>query len=168
MLTQDQIVDLLTAISAYDNRKPNPASVMAWGKAAELGRWTLAEAFDAVHWHFASSTEYLMPAHITALVKAHRQDQAMRAEALALEAAPVDPVAAERVNIIVDELAKTMGWSEHPEKRASFALKVRCPHCGANPGSRCVSPKTGKTLTQTACHPSRAEALAELMRGGAA
>lgn len=168
MLNQNEVVDLLTAVSAYDNRKPNPASVMAWGKAAELGRWTLPEALEAVHWHFASSTEYLMPAHITALVKSNRQDQAMRAEALAIEAAPVDPVAAQRVEAIVGELAKSMGWSERGEQRASFALKVRCPHCSAAIGNRCVSPSTGKPLTKSACHDSRAEALAELMRGGAA
>jgi hypothetical protein len=123
---------------------------------------------DAVCEHFANSTEYLMPAHVTARVKATRQDRAMRDEALALEAAPTDPVAAQRVTAIVDELAKSMGWSERGDQRTSFALKVRCPHCNAEPGVRCVNPKTGKALTQSACHPSRAEALADLLRGGAA
>jgi len=167
-MNQNEIVDLLTAVSAYDNRKPNAASVLAWGKAAELGRWTLPEALDAVHWHFASSTEYLMPAHITALVKSARQDRAMRDEALALEAAPVDPVAAQRVEAIVDELAKQMGWDDRSSKREGFALKVACPHCRAAVGARCVHPKSGKALTKSACHPARAEALAEVLRGGAA
>lgn len=167
-MTHDQVVDLLTAIAAYDNRKPNAAAVMAWGKAAELGRWTLPEALDAVHEHFCENPDYLMPAHITARVKAARQDRAMRAEALALEAAPVDPVAAKRVEAIVDELAKTMGWTDRAETRTSYAVKVRCPHCSAAVGNRCVNPQTGKPLAQSACHPSRADALADLMRGGAA
>lgn len=164
MLTHDQVVDLLTAISAYDNRKPNPAAILAWGKAAELGRWTLPEALDAVHGHFAEDTDYLMPAHVTARVKATRQDRAMRAEALALEAAPVDPEQAAKVSRVIDALAEQMGWEGRAGERQSFALRVRCPHCGAAEGTRCTNPKTGKALTQSACHPSRAEALADTMR----
>jgi hypothetical protein len=167
VLTRNEVVDLLTAISAYDKRKPDNASILAWGKSAELGRWTFPEALDAVCEHFANSTEYLMPAHVTARVKATRQDRTMRAEALALEAAPVDPVAAARVTAAVEQLAKQMGWAERDTQRESFALRVRCPHCGVGEGVRCVSPKTGKALTQSACHPSRAEALADLLRGGA-
>lgn len=163
-MTRDQVVDLLTAISAYDNRKPNQAAVLAWGKAAELGRWTLPEALDAVHAHFSEDTDYLMPAHVTARVKANRQDRAMRAEALALEAAPVDPAAAARVTRVIDALADQMGWTDRATERGSFALRVRCPHCGAAEGARCINLTTGKTLTQSACHPSRAEALAEAMR----
>ncbi|WP_348240627.1 hypothetical protein, partial [Salmonella enterica] len=72
----DEVVDLQSGISAYDNRKPNPAAVLAWGTADELGRWTLPEAVAAVHAHFAESTDYLMPAHITTRVKATRQDRA--------------------------------------------------------------------------------------------
>ena len=166
-MTHDEVVDLLTAVSAYDNRKANPASVLAWGKAAELGRWTLQEALQAVHEHFAENPDYLMPAHITARVKASRQDRALRAEALALEAAPVDPAAAERIQRIVGELAQSMGWSEERRDRKGFALRVACPHCSAPVGARCTSPSSGKPLKESACHPSRAELLAEHLRGEA-
>jgi hypothetical protein len=164
-MTHDQVVDLLTAIAAYDNRKANPAAVLAWGKAAELGRWTFPEALAAVHAHFAENPDYLMPAHITARVKAARQDQAMRDEALALEAAPTDPAAAARIQQIVGELAQHMGWSEGHRDREGFALRVACPHCHAAPGVRCTSPSTGKPLKESPCHPSRAEQLAEHLKG---
>lgn len=166
-MTHNEIIDLLTAVSAFDNRRPNPAAVAAWGKAAELGRWTLAEALDAVTLHFADSTEYLMPAHITKLIRSSRQDRAMREEALAIEAGLVDPEAAARVQAVVAEMAKSMGWTDRSESRQSFALRVPCPHCGATRGARCFSPATGKPLTQSACHPARSDALAEQMRGEA-
>lgn len=164
-MTHDEVVDLLTAISAYDNRKANPASVLAWGKAAELGRWTLTEALDAVHAHFSESPDYLMPAHITARVKAARQDRALREENAALTAAPVDPAAAERIQQVIGDLAQQMGWSEEHQDRAGFALRVACPHCRASVGTRCVSPTTGKALKSSACHPSRAEQLAAHLKG---
>lgn len=45
---------------------------------------------------------------------------------------------------------------------------VRCPHCRAAIGSPCVVPSSGRRLTMSGCHPARAEALAEVLRGGAA
>lgn len=165
MMTNNEIIDLLTAISAYDNRKPNPASVLAWGKAAELGRWTLVEALDAVHAHFSENPDYLMPAHVTVRVKAARQDRAMRDEALALEAAPVDPVAAARVQEIVGAVADTLGW-DVDRSGGPKALTVRCPYCGSAAGVRCVATSTGKPLAKSGAHPSRVEALAELRGTG--
>lgn len=165
-MTNDDIVDLLSAITAYDNRNASQSTVLAWGKASELGRWTLPEALDAVHEHFAESTEYLMPAHVTARIKATRQDRALRNEALAIEAGVVDPAAADRVAQVVADIANCLGWDDGRQPGGT-ALKVRCPHCGASPGNRCISTSTGKALTQSACHPSRADAQAELLRGSA-
>jgi hypothetical protein len=166
-MTADQIIDLLTAVSAYDNRKPNPAAVLAWGKAAELGRWTLPEALDAVHAHFSEDPAYLMPAHVTVRVKAARQDRAMREEALALTAAPENPAVASRVQEIVGALANRMGWEDSDRPRSGFALQVRCPHCGASEGVRCTQPSTGAALKQSSAHPARTEALAARLRGAA-
>lgn len=164
MMIYDEVVDLMTAISAYDNRKPNPAAVLAWGKAAELGRWTLPEALDAVHAHFAECPDYLMPAHVTQRVKAARTDRAMRDEAVALEAGPADPVAAARVQAIVAEVAETLGW-ETDRRGGGLALRVRCPFCAAAAGVRCVATVTGVPLRKSGCHPSRAELLATQMAG---
>jgi len=169
-MTHNEIVDLLTAVSAYDNRKPNPAAVLAWGKAAELGRWTLPEALDAVHEHFSENPDYLMPAHITGRVKAARHERLERErqqERLALEAV-VDPAAAARIRAVVADVARSMGWPARSEARASYALKVACPHCGAVAGARCTAKSTGKPLSKSACHPARTEALAEVLRGESA
>lgn len=165
-MTHDQVVDLLTAISAYDNRKPNPAAVLAWGKAAELGRWTLPEALEAVHGHFSEDPAYLMPAHVTVRVKAARQDRHLRDEALALEAGPKDPEVAARVEKVVAELAAGMGWDRDRAGRSEkFGLKVRCPHCDAGAGQKCTGRTTGQPLREASMHPARAEALGRLMRG---
>lgn len=164
-MTDDDVVDLLSAITAYDNRNAGPANILAWAKASELGRWTLPEALDAVHAHFSESTDFLMPAHITTRVKATRQDRALRQQQAALEAAPTNPAVAARIQQVIGQLAQRMGWSEESTDRTGFALKVRCPHCNASPGNRCVSPTTGKPLKQAACHPSRADVLAEQLKG---
>ena len=166
-MSTDDVVDLLSAITAYDNRNASTANVLAWAKAAELGRWTLPEALDAVHAHFVESTDFLMPAHITTRVKATRQDRALREQQAELEAAPVDPAAAARIQRIVGELAQSMGWSDDRQDRKGFALRVACPHCGAPVGARCSQPSSGKPLKESACHPSRAELLAEHLRGEA-
>lgn len=166
MMTHDEVVDLLTAISAYDKRKPDRASILAWGKSAELGRWTLPEALDAVHWHFSENPAYLMPAHVTARVKTVRQDRAMRDDQRALEAGPVDQAAAARVAAVVAQLASTLGW-EAKRDAGGAALRVACPHCAAPVGQRCVTTSSGKSLRQSACHPSRADALAGQISGRA-
>jgi hypothetical protein len=125
VLTRPEMVDLLTAASAYDNRKPNPAAVMAWGKAAELERWTFEEALAALHLHYASSTEFAMPAHITALIKADRQDRALREEgARQLEQSPANPAAAARIQQITDELAQQMGSRSRSPARTAMRWRV--------------------------------------------
>lgn len=164
MLTRPEMVNLLTAASAYDNRQPNPAAVMAWGKAAELGRWTFDEALDALHAHYAETTAFVMPGHITERIRAARQDRAMRAETRQVEEAPANPAAAERIQQIITEVAEQMGWTEPGTPRAGFALKVPCPHCRAAEGARCVNPATDKPLRKSTCHDARALALAEFMR----
>lgn len=164
MLTRPEMVNLLTAASAYDNRQPNPAAVMAWGKASEIGRWTFDEALEALHAHYAETTDFVMPGHITARIRVERQDRAMRAEARQLEETPTNPAAAERIQQIITEVAEQMGWTEPGTPRTGFALKVRCPHCGAAEGKRCFNPANEKPLTKTTCHESRALALADFMR----
>jgi hypothetical protein len=165
VITTDDVVDLLSVATGYDNRNASTATVLAWTTAGQHARWTREEALAAIHAHYAESTEFLMPAHVTARIRADRQDRALRAEQAALEAAPANPAAAERIQRIIDELAERMGWSEDGQERSGFALRVRCPHCHAAPGDRCVAPTTGKPLRRAACHPSRADLLAEHLRG---
>lgn len=70
MLTDPQVRALLAAAMSYDNRKPGNANVAAWTEAATRGRWTFDAALDAIHAHYAASTDFLMPGHITQRIKA--------------------------------------------------------------------------------------------------
>lgn len=152
-MTRDDVVDLLSIVTAYDNRNATQATVAAWSMAADIGRWSIEEAVDAVHAHYAESTEFLMPGHVTDRVRARRQDHALRQRA-ALEAAPVDPKVAERIASIRKGIADELGWDYH----RPAAMQVRCPHCGAAVNAPCTSATTGQPLRRSACHPSRAEA----------
>jgi hypothetical protein len=165
-MTRNQVVDLLTAISAYDNRKPNEGAILAWGTAAEMGRWTLPEALAAVKAHFFESTDYLMPAHVAKRIKDVRQDKALRAETLAIESGPVHPEVAARVEKVVAELAAGMGW-DRGSRKEKFGLQVDCPHCGAKAGQKCTARSTGQPLRESTMHPARAEAIARELRGEA-
>jgi hypothetical protein len=153
VLTHDEVVDLLTAVSAYDNRKPNPASILAWGKAAEIGRWTLHEALDAVHAHFASDTDYLMPAHVGNRIRDKRQDEALRETGREmLTMANADP----RVLEAATQLARRLEIPEQFRPSPNEALRVRCPHCEASPGQPCTQQRHGGRRDR-APHPSRIE-----------
>lgn len=165
-MNRNQVVDLLTAISAYDNRKPNEGAIIAWGTAAEMGRWTLDEAVAAVKAHFFEETAYLMPAHVAKRIKDARQDRALRAEVLAIESGPVFPEAQARVERAVAELAAGMGW-DRGARQEKFGLTVSCPHCGAKVGQKCTARTTGVQLREASMHPARAAALGRRLSGEA-
>lgn len=94
-MNRDQIIDLLKCASAYDNRKPDHASVLAWEEAAKRGGWNFERALDAIHHHYANSTERIMPGHVTAHHRAARLRVSDVAVDEALQLAPV-PASAER------------------------------------------------------------------------
>lgn len=159
----EKIVDLVVA---YTRRQPDATMVEVWAAQSVIGRWTFPEAARAIHlWgRDRQPGQWLEPSDVTRLVRAERQDRAMREEAARLAAIPADPAAAKRVEQITRELAARMGWSEESVDRANFALKVGCPHCGAAVNTRCTTPSTGRPLQLSTCHPARAEALAEHLR----
>lgn len=151
MMTHDDIVDLLSVISAYDNRNPSHAAVLAWGKSAELGRWTITEALTAVHAHFASSTAFLMPAHITERIRAARHDAAMRQPLT-----HPDPISQARLTALISGAFQALNDDpETPPDQHRAALARRCPFCAAAPGSPCTrAAVTGRT-DRLSMHPSR-------------
>jgi hypothetical protein len=69
-VNEAEVRAILAAAMAYDNRRPGEANIAAWTEAAARGRWTFESALEAVHSHYATSTEFLMPGHITAKVRA--------------------------------------------------------------------------------------------------
>lgn len=68
-MNQDEIVTLLQIITAYDGRTIDNVSIMAWTQAAQRQHWTFDEAAAAVHEHYSASPAWLMPGHVTQLVR---------------------------------------------------------------------------------------------------
>lgn len=72
-MTRDEVVDLLTLISARDNRNIGQITVMAW--VGDVGDLDFDDAARAVGEHFRESTDWLMPAHIRRIVKRLRDER---------------------------------------------------------------------------------------------
>lgn len=105
-MNRDEIIDLLTAASAYDRRSVGEADVAAWSEAASRANWTFTKALDALHEHFATSAAWLMPGHITQLIRtrsAHPSDTPV-AEVLGLPSAP--PASASRRAELMAQIRK--------------------------------------------------------------
>lgn len=152
MMTRNEIIDLLSVISAYDNRNASQAAVLAWEKAAELGRWTFSEALDAVHAHFTVSTAFLMPAHITDRIRAARQDAAMRQPVVT----PPNQISQDRLTALISSAFRAInqnGDTERDKRRA--ALTRTCAFCAAPPGSPCTRTTASGHIPRSRIHPSR-------------
>lgn len=116
-MDEDQVKQLLAAAMAYDNRRPGDAAVHAWLEAAHRGRWTFPAALDAIHAHYAEHTDFLMPGHITAHIRAaYRQPPKL----VALPAAePASDETRSRVMAIVgDRFALPRDVQETPRRPA--------------------------------------------------
>ena len=131
MLTRDQVIELLQLAAAGDKRTIGEADVAMWSDAARIGRWavrmldrgsgewvwTNQVALDAIRNHFARSTTYLLPGHITEYVAAYRRQPQPAAEAIAhLEAAP--PASEETRRKAMDEIRRFADRFKPPEDAA--------------------------------------------------
>lgn len=95
-MTRDQVVLLLQLAQAYDSRNLDGVMVAAWSDAAQRCGWTAESAGEAVRRHYATSTERIMPGHVTALVRAASPAPAFAPRLVrALPAAP--PPSEERI-----------------------------------------------------------------------
>ena len=112
-LTEQQVRSLLATAMAYDNRKPGEANIAAWLEAANRGRWTFEAALEAIHAHYVASTDFLMPAHITAALRAKSRQPTPFAE---LEASqPASPEHAERMSALIrDRFAMPKPTDDRP------------------------------------------------------
>jgi hypothetical protein len=115
MLTDDQITALLAVAAGYDNRRPGELNVAAWREASARGRWNIADAVEAIHSHYATKREFLMPADITTFIRSKSRQPTPVRELLG----PSDPASAERVRSAVAEVAKKLGWLDRPPKGRS-------------------------------------------------
>lgn len=72
-MTEDDVAELLEEIEQMDTRRTfDQRQVVAWHRVAVQARWSLAEAVAAVTAHYAESKYWIMPADITAGIRAHR------------------------------------------------------------------------------------------------
>lgn len=78
--------------------------VSAWSEAARRGHWTCDTAVDAVHEHFATSTVWVMPAHLTAIIKAKGRQPAPASEVLGIDRPP--PASPERRAELMAEIRR--------------------------------------------------------------
>lgn len=72
-MNEHDVIDVLTAIAAFDQRTVGEADVQAWTVAAQIGRWNTAQAMRAVMEHYTNETDRIMPAHITRTIRANRE-----------------------------------------------------------------------------------------------
>ena len=70
--TGDHIIELLQVAAAYDNRDIDAPMIAAWGEAAARRSWTHADALDAIHEHYADQTAWLVPGHVTRIIRRKR------------------------------------------------------------------------------------------------
>lgn len=157
-LTPQEVGSLLTAAACYDNRQPNPDLLRAWVEAAARGRWEYREALDAVHEHYAHTTDYLMPGHITVALKHRRALPPPSIASLPEHRRAASP---EHIAACMAEIAQKLGWivaAEEADRRT--VLTVRCPYCAAQPGEPCTRPseRAGSGRVRMGFHPSRLEA----------
>lgn len=87
-MTHDEIVHMLQIMSAYDSRKIDGPSIAAWKEAAARARWDSRDALESIHEHYAKSTAWIMPGHVTELIRASKRHPAPVGEVLSLPTAP--------------------------------------------------------------------------------
>lgn len=72
-MNHDEMVDLLSLISARDNRTVGRTTVLAW--LEDIGDLAFNDCREAVTRHFRESTEWLMPAAVRRLVRIVRAER---------------------------------------------------------------------------------------------
>jgi hypothetical protein len=124
-MTEHEIRLLLAAAMAYDNRNPGQAAVLAWQEAAARARWTFAEAIDAVHAHYAESTAFLMPGHITQRLRARPAAAPPTVSELRGELPPTAPASVETRRQAVSRFAAKFAPPSHRGSAARSARPMR-------------------------------------------
>lgn len=143
-MNRNEIVDLLSIVTVYDGRTIGEADVAAWGDAAQRGRWTFEQAQDAVKAHYAESTQWLMPGHVTDRIKVQRRDppppHALPPSRRSFQQQHKDSCVA----WVRDRLDENASRPSPEDRRAAHA--IRCPHCGARADRRCWQTWNGTPL----------------------
>ncbi|WP_109523586.1 MULTISPECIES: hypothetical protein [Nocardia] len=87
-MTPDEVLILLQVAQSYDSRNIDRLMQTAWLDAANRMRWERDAALEAIRSHYAVSTDRIMPAHVTALIRTMRPVSFAPQYRPALSAAP--------------------------------------------------------------------------------
>lgn len=110
-----EVQKLLAIAASFDNRNLGDAALLAWMQAAQEARWTYAEAERAIIRHYANTTAFIQPGHITELIRADRRDAMSRRRALPGK----PPASREHINEVRRWLAEQLGWPSPDTKQSS-------------------------------------------------
>ncbi|WIX76001.1 hypothetical protein QRX50_31575 [Amycolatopsis carbonis] len=72
MMSTHEAARVMALLTAYDNRNAGEGSIFAWSEASRRAGWSFDEAIEAVHTHYAETRQFMMPADVTRIVRAHR------------------------------------------------------------------------------------------------
>jgi hypothetical protein len=75
-VTLDETIDLLTTAAAFDRRTVGEADAIAWHAA--IGDLSFDDSRAAVVAHYTETSDWVMPAHVRARVRAMRRDRLTR------------------------------------------------------------------------------------------
>lgn len=152
-MNRDQVIDLLSVATAYDGRTRTDAVVTAWTESSDRARWTFDSALNAIHDHFAESTEPIKPGHVTQRIRAQRAEPPRSG---ALPQATPTPAGADHIRRVMAWMADRLDANRerHGPDARRRAAGVACPYCGAKPRKPCWQTfrgeplASGKTMTE--------------------
>lgn len=179
--------EVLAKIAGYDPwfPKPNDAMLLSWADHFDLknpAREDVLEAVTRFYGEKRESNKPPLPADITALARAARQDRLLRNEYVpppdkSDDPQPPEPEGVEKISLAEWEhrhdakfphvgVGKSVEEVESPRLPPHIGgwdsevnpLTVKCQHCGAPATYPCVIPETQEILTRSRAHPRRIEA----------
>lgn len=158
-MNRDDVIDVLTAITAADRRTIGDADVAIWQEI--IGGDDKQLALRAVRDHLAECPGVWMePGHVHQRVRAIVRDRLER-EPDKLREARQGQISARVAEHMAEITAALDTKFQRPSRRHGVnPLAVRCPWCHASPGQHCTVPQT-RRRPHGGAHPSRIEAAQE-------
>ncbi len=145
-MNRDDVIDILTVITAGDRRTVGEADVALW--LGTIGDLHKADAITAVGQHFRTSEKWLMPVHLRTLAmeiakdRWLRTDPAERNELGQLDAdEPMNEAAAPARAAAIGAFS---GRTGHSGECYDTSIHVLCPRCKAEPDTYCRNPVNDK------------------------
>ncbi|KZL33167.1 MULTISPECIES: hypothetical protein [Rhodococcus] len=121
-LHADDITTLLQMCQSYDNRYIDGIMENSWHHAADIARWDMDQAEEAIRIHFATSTERIMPGHVTAIIKTFKPTQPSMDELRSNGTVSDRPAVAAIANQAFRELQANTQPSDYEKQSLSDAL----------------------------------------------